>query len=72
MAGSYRLDRLDCIGWIASAESYKYWSSWIHSEKLAFYALAGIMGEIGLILARWDRQTIWDRGGTEVGWRDQR
>ena len=37
-----------------------------------FYALAGIMGEIGLLLAGWDEWTGWDGGGTGMGWRDRR
>ena len=31
-------------------------------EKLALYELAGIMGEIGLLLAVWYGQNGWDRG----------
>ena len=40
----------------------------VFSEKLDVYVLEGIMGEIGLLLDRWDRktgQTGWDGSGTE-------
>ena len=66
MVGSYWLDRLNHIVWIVSAESYRYPSSWIRSEKLGLYALAGIMGDIGLLLDGWDGRTGWGRGGTRV------
>ena len=48
-------------------ESYQFTP--VCSEKLDFYALAGIMGEIGLLLAGWDGRTghtRWDGGGMEV------
>ena len=39
------------------------------SNKLAFYALDSIMGEIGLLLDGWDgrtRRNGWDGGGMET------
>ena len=48
----------------------RYWFYQGCSEKLAFYALGGIMGEIGLLLDEWDGWTGWDGGGTGVGWRE--
>ena len=42
LAGSYRMGCLDCIRWIASDELYWYRSSWVLSEKLAYYALDGM------------------------------
>ena len=69
------LDRIAWIVWIVSDGSY--WLNCISigilgftSDKLDFYALDGIMGEIGLILAVWDRRTGWDVGGMGVGLRD--
>ena len=35
------------------------------SKKLDFYTMAGILGDIGLLLAGWDGQTGWDRGRME-------
>ena len=71
MAGLYRLDHLDCIVWIVSAELYWYRYSWVRSEKLDFYALAGIMEEIILLLDIWDGRTGKDGNGTWVVWRDR-
>ena len=39
------------------------------SEKLDFYALAGIMGETGLLMDWRDGRTGWDGGGTGAGCR---
>ena len=49
------------------AGSYRFTP--VCSEKLAFYALAGRMGEIGLLLDGWDgrtRRNGWDGGGMET------
>ena len=46
--------------------SYRF--TLVHLDQLGFYALDGIMGEIGLPLAGWDgrtRRTGWNRGGME-------
>ena len=41
-----------------------YWFTSFCSEKLAFYALAGRIGEIGLLLSVWD---IWTRQTRQDG-----
>ena len=50
------------------AISYQFYP--VRSEKMDFYALDGIMGEIGLLLYGWDGRNGWDGGGTGVGWSD--
>ena len=58
--------RLYVVTFIGDDGSYQF--TMIRSEKLVFNALAGIMGEIGLLLAGWDRrtgQTIWGGGEME-------
>ena len=42
-----------------------YWFAPVCSEKLDFYALDGIMGEIGLLLDRWCGRIKWDGGGID-------
>ena len=56
-AGSYQLDR---IGWITSVLVL------VLIGKTEFYTLAG------LILYGWNGWTVWDVGGTGVGWRNRR
>ena len=38
----------------------------VHSDKLDFYALSGIMETIVLLLAGWGGQTGWEDGGMDV------
>ena len=54
--------REDFCGVTFKVDAGSYWFTPVRMEKLDFYALAGIMGEIGLLLAGWDRLTRWDRG----------
>ena len=69
-----------CCGVPFRGDSGSYRFDSVRLKKLAFYALAVIMGEIGLLLAGWDGQTgrtgwdgggIWD-GGTDVSGRQIR
>ena len=60
-----------CWGVPFRGDAGSYWFSLVHSEKLAFYALGGIMGEIGLLLDGWDRWNGWSGGRTGVGWRER-
>ena len=49
--------------------SYRF--TLVHLDQLGFYALDGIMGEIGFLLAGWAGWAGWYGGGTGVGWRYQ-
>ena len=60
----------DCWGVTFRGDSGLYRFDLVCSEKLAFYELADIMGEISLLLAGWDGRTRWGGGGTGVGLRD--
>ena len=58
----------DCWGLPFRVDAGSYWFSPVRSEKLGFYALAGIIGEIGLLLAGWDgrtERTVWYGCGVE-------
>ena len=60
-----------CWGVPFRGDTGSYWFYRFRSDKLDFYMLAGIMGEIGLLLDGWDGMTKWGGGGTGMGWRDQ-
>ena len=55
--------RLVGVFFIREYVSYRF--NPVRSEKLDFYDLDGIIGEMGLLLAGWEGWTIWDRGGME-------
>ena len=66
----YRLHYGRIFGVPLRGDAVLYWLDLVCLEKLSFYALDGIMVEIGLLLAGWDGWTRWDGGGTGVGWRE--
>ena len=45
-------------GLLGESRSYRF--TIVRLEKLSFYSLAGIMGEIDLLLAVWDGSTRWN------------
>ena len=61
----YRLHYGRIFGVPLRGDAVLYWLDLVCLEKLSFYALDGIMVEIGLLLAGWDGRTRWDGGGVE-------
>ena len=64
----HRLNYRRLVGVTFRGGAGSYWFAPVCSEKLAFYAIAGILGEIGLMLSGWDgqnRRTGWDWGRME-------
>ena len=50
----HRLHYRRLVGVPFRIDAGSYWFTSVCSEKLDFYAIAGIMGEIGLLLSGWD------------------
>ena len=60
------------VGFPYRGDTGSYWFTSFRSEKLAFYVLAGRIGEIGLLLSVWDIDGPDRLDGMGVVWKDWR